>query len=290
MSDLSLLVVGGTQVGKTHYGGQLFRRLQDGKSGQIQIDGMPDSVEPLKDVLISLSRGRSADHTSTEVYEEIVLPFSWGNGIKARLVWPDYGGEQIEQIVKNRRVPHKWTERIQSSDGWLFFIRPSKIRPTEDILTRPRSVELLKHTSARKSRENETSVILSDQAYLVELLQILLYVRGIGIRRRLRSPSLVILLSCWDEVENIGEPNTPVGCLHRFAPMVSSFVESNWHTEAMEVYCLSSLGRSLSSDTQDRAFISAGPEKQGWVITPSGDQSTDLTIPIVSLMRKVAAR
>src|SRR5437870_12032456 len=105
MRDLnapSLLIVGGTKAGKTHYGGQVLRRLET-KKYPLRIVGAPSDLTPFQEVLDSLAEGRSAPHTPTSFYRESIWDIRHENrGYQSQLVWPDYGGEQVEDIVKKR--------------------------------------------------------------------------------------------------------------------------------------------------------------------------------------------
>ena len=67
-----ILIIGEHDVGKTHYGGQLLKRLMD-SGGQLRMDGAADNLEPFETVMDSLNEGRLADHTPTAIYKESVL-------------------------------------------------------------------------------------------------------------------------------------------------------------------------------------------------------------------------
>src|SRR5438876_335995 len=122
---VSILLVGSTKTGKTHYGAQLLKRLNDG-DGTLVMDGVAENITLFEEALACLSNGRSAGHTPSGVYHESVWPvrFKGGTGSgRAQVVWPDYAGEQVEHITEHRQVTRQWKERIRQANGWLLFIR-----------------------------------------------------------------------------------------------------------------------------------------------------------------------
>ena len=90
---------------------------------------------------------------------------------------------------------------------------------------------------------------------------------------------LVVLLTCWDEMEN---PGKPIEELHERLPMLRDFVVTNWKEPS--VLGLSALGRALDQDRPDEEYVSQGSEKFGYVILEDGTRRTDLTLPIRKLL------
>src|ERR1700741_2289424 len=137
----SLLIVGGTKAGKTHYGGQLLRRLE-AKKGQLKTISAPTDRTPFQEVLEQLAQGKSAAHTPSGTYRESIWEVGTNDGaLKSQLVWPDYAGEQIENIVVRRQITDPWVRRIREANGWLFFVRLGLISIPENVLERPRPPE-----------------------------------------------------------------------------------------------------------------------------------------------------
>ena len=269
--DKSILLIGESDVGKSHYGGQLLKRLMQ-EGGRIRMDGQPTNLEPFEAVMAKLDTGLSADHTATATYHESRWPIVDDEGRKAELVWPDYGGEQIKNIIDERRLSHVWLNRIARSSAWLLLIRLQKIRADDDIFSRPLASLQGNSSESRKAG-------LSDQARLIELLQMLVYVRSTSDNRLSRLPRLVVLLTCWDEMEVQGRP---IDVLDERLPMFGDFVASNW--EDSSVLGLSALGRRLDSEEPDEDYINQGAEQFGYVVLEDGVSSPDLTLPIRTLL------
>ena len=269
--DKSILLIGESDVGKSHYGGQLLKRLMQ-EDGRIRMDGAATNLEPFEAVMAKLDEGLSAGHTPITTYDESHWPIIDDEGRKADLIWPDYGGEQIKNIIDERRLPRVWMNRVARSSAWLLLIRLQKIRAEDDIFSRPLA-------SLKGSSTEAREVPLSDQARLIELLQMLVHVRSTSDGRMRRLPRLVVLLTCWDEMET---HEKPMDVLHKHLSMFSDFVASNWEEPA--VLGLSALGRRLDSQDPDEDYITHGSEQFGYVVLEDGTPSPDLTLPIRKLL------
>lgn len=266
----SILLIGESGVGKTHYGAQLLRRLMN-VEGALRMDGAATNLEPFEAALESLNEGRAADHTARSVYVDSLWPVADGAGRKATLVWPEYGGEQIKSMVEARRLPEAWQTRIGEADIWLLLLRLQQTRVGEDIFSKPLS-------DLRGSSIENREVQTSDQARIVELLQMLQFARDAVAQGRAR-PELGILLTCWDEAGAEGEP---AATLAERLPLVSAFVASNWPNRV--VMGLSALERPLSPQNRDLEYAARGPESFGYVVDPDGARSSDLTLPLHALI------
>ena len=269
--DKSILLIGESDVGKSHYGGQLLKRLMQ-EDGQIRMDGAATNIEPFQAVMACLDAGLSAGHTPTATYQESRWPIIDNEEHKADLIWPDYGGEQVKHIIDERRLPQVWLNRITQSSAWLLLIRLQKIRAGDDIFSRPLAALKGRSTEAREAG-------LSDQARLIELLQMLAYIWSTSNERLDRSPRLVVLLTCWDEMER---PGKPIDELCERLPLFGDFVASKW--EDSSVLGLSALGQALDNQKPDEDYITKGSERFGYVVLEDGTHSPDLTQPIRKLL------
>lgn len=269
--DKSILLIGESGVGKSHYGAQLLKRLMQ-EDGRIRMRGAATNLQPFEAVMASLDAGLSADHTATSIYHESRWPIIDDQGRRADLIWPDYGGEQVKDIIDDRRLPRSWLTRIAESSAWLLMIRLQTMRAADDIFSRPL-------TSLRGNSKDSREGRLSDQARLIELLQMLLYAQSTSGNRISRSPRLVVLLTCWDEMKS---PGTPIDVFHKRLPMLSDFVASNW-TDC-SVIGLSALARSLDKKKPDKDYVIKGSEQFGYVVLEDATQSPDLTLPIQELL------
>ena len=71
----SILLIGESGVGKTHYGAQLLKRLMKGDC-QLRMNGAASNLEPFEAAMESLNEGMAADHTPTPTYVDSVWPIA----------------------------------------------------------------------------------------------------------------------------------------------------------------------------------------------------------------------
>lgn len=286
---MNLLIIGTSGTGKTHYTGQFLIRLNTRES-RLRLDAAPQDLTPYEDVLDCLNEGRTAAHTASGVYHQTPLSVRDEQNRKAVLMWSDYAGEQIKQMVQARSADSRWLKKLTTSDGWLFFVRLGDVEKREDLISRPpgQSLGLNKTSNAVGGEQSlETESSFSSVAQHVELLQVLLAMSGRGLLTPLGKPNLLVLLSCWDDVVRAGEASDgdlPADVLRRRMPMLSQFIASNWQKEAFAVYGLSSLEKTLDSKNSDDEFLNRGPENFGFVIEPDGTKNSDLTLPVAALL------
>ncbi|MGN8544845.1 hypothetical protein ACQPTN_07615 [Bradyrhizobium sp. 13971] len=266
----SILLLGESGVGKTHYGAQLLNRLMN-VEGVLRMEGQSTNLLPFQSAMNSLQEGRAADHTATSTYSESVWPIKDGSGRHADLVWPDYGGEQIKRMIETRRIPNAWRERITTSPAWLMLVRLQALRIGDDIFSKPLA-------ALRSSSAVAAEGPVSDQARMIELLQMLLFVGSMG-DRPLERPRLVVLLTCWDE---LGFEGAPKAVLKERLPLFWTFIRSSWG--APTVLGVSALERPLSPNERDPDYVAKGPENFGYVVSADGSRSPDLTLPIQLLL------
>ncbi|MBK1680406.1 hypothetical protein [Rhodocyclus tenuis] len=269
----TILLVGESNVGKTHYGAQFLKRLMV-KACALKMSGAPTNLEAFTTALSCLTEGKSTDHTPANIYVESAWPIADEAGRHAELVWPDYGGEQVRNLVMQRRIPAAWRERVLEASDWVLLIRLHSLRSEDDLFSRP-----LQSFAATETQEAAPAYEPSDQARIVELLQMLLYLAQFHLDRPLRKPRLTILLSCWDELETT---ELPPNLLASRLPMLWSFVRSNWTCPA--VFGLSALERALSKTEADLEYATRGPEEFGYIVLPDGVKKPDITLPIQRLM------
>ena len=269
----SILLIGESDVGKSHYGGQLLKRLMKA-DGRIRMDGAASNLEPFEAVMARLDTGMSADHTAVTTYEESVWPIIDDEDRKAHLIWPEYGGEQVKDLIDTKRIPVAWRTRVVQSPAWLLLIRLQQVRTGDDIFSRPLA-------DLTENRAENQEAQLSDQARLIELLQMLVHVRSAHDGHTGRLPRLLVLLTCWDEME-IEPEEYPVDVLRRYLPMLCDFMGSNWQDSL--VFGLSALGRRLDKDERDMDYVTRGSEQFGYVVLEDGTRSPDLTLPIRKLL------
>jgi hypothetical protein len=71
----TILLVGESNVGKTHYGAQFLKRLMV-KACALKMSGAPTNLEAFNTALSCLTEGKSTDHTPANTYVESVWPIT----------------------------------------------------------------------------------------------------------------------------------------------------------------------------------------------------------------------
>ena len=115
-TENNVLIIGGPNAGKTHFGGQLYGRLNSRKfSYKIAPHNRPSDLTIFQDVIDKLSEGKRAGHTEASANRNIELKIDDEHGNKIIFAFPDYAGEQVKSIVESRRINTIWKEYIDSS-------------------------------------------------------------------------------------------------------------------------------------------------------------------------------
>jgi hypothetical protein len=267
----SVLLLGESNVGKTHYGAQVLKRLIVGRSS-LRMRGQATNLGPFEQAMESLADGCATGHTPSESYEESIWPVGDEKGNHAQLIWPDYGGEQIKNLIADHRIAVAWRDRVLTATDWILLVRLHTLKGDADIFSRSLS-------TLGNSHVNEVAHKPSDQARLIELLQMLLHICPASRDSLIETPTLTILLSCWDEVE---AKSAPREVLRTNLPMFCDFVESVWNDPT--VMGLSALERPLSEDHADQDYAIRGPESFGYIVHPQGQDDPDITWPITRLI------
>jgi hypothetical protein len=277
----NILIIGGPNAGKTHFGGQLYGRLNSRQfEYKISPNNRPSDLTIFEDVLIKLAEGKRAGHTESSANRTIQLSAENSNGDTVTFSFPDYAGEQVKMLVDNRRINDLWKEYIDNSSSWILFVRLDEIEILEDLINRgiPSPDEIQK-------RQNVTPPVkISDVAYFVELLQTLIYIKGVSTLHKTRKPKLTIILSCWDLLK-VKKTAIPSDILKEHLPLLWDFVNNNWNEKAFSVLGLSSTEKTLSDDPDDD-YIDRTPIDFGYVVNEMGKREKDLTLSIPKFIGK----
>lgn len=239
-SPPKLLVIGGYSAGKTHFGAQLLSRLQS-RTCTFQLREASPSLVLLEEALVRLSEGMTTSHTSRELFGTILLPIVDTVGRQVDVVWPEFGGEQVDDFVATRRMSSEWIGRIEEANSWILMLRLMQLRTDEDLVNK--AYDSAVDQPADKTQPLERSDAIghgawSAQARLLELMQMLLYFKEASLRSRVSIPRLTVLLSCWDELAK-PEGTVPSSVLQEYLPLFADFLTANWMPNEFAIYGLS---------------------------------------------------
>lgn len=274
-TENNVLIIGGPNAGKTHFGGQLYGRLNSRLFNyKIAPNNRPTDLTIFQEVINKLSEGKRAGHTEASANRNIELKIEDDSGNKIIFAFPDYAGEQVNFIVDNRRINTVWKQYIDASNSWMLFVRLDEAKPVEDIINKgiPGADEI------KKRNATPPPIKVSDTAHFIELLQMLLYTKGIPTLNKISKPNLTIVLSCWD-VLNLPDSTKPIDILRERLPLLYYFLNNNWTDESLSVIGLSSTEKTLT-DEADEEYIDKTPINFGYIINEKGEQQKDLTLSI----------
>lgn len=274
-TENKVLIIGGPNAGKTHFGGQFYGRLISRKFNyKIAANNLPADLTIFEDVLNKLSDGKRAGHTEASANRNIELKIDDEGGHEIVFAFPDYAGEQVNFIVDNRRLNAIWKLYIDTSSSWMLFVRLDDLKPVEDIINKgiPEPEEIKKRNST------PPPVKVSDAAHFVELLQMLLYIKGIPSFNKINKPNLTIVLSCWDLLKQ-SDNTVPIEVLKERLPLLYYFVKNTWTEKSFSVIGLSSTEKTLT-DEADEEYIDKTPINFGYIINPIGEKENDSTLSI----------
>jgi len=266
VSNDSILIVGQPNSGKTTYIAQFLTRVQKRKSS-INLIKIPENIKAINNARQRLSMGEEPEATPADQNVELVIPINVDEK-NIDLVFPDYGGEQVNTMIELMEINKNWQKLVATSDRWIHFIRPHEIVPEYDL-----SISSYDAIETTKSTTFE-SPALSDQSKFIELLQILLHTKNIGVKHLISIPKLTIVLTCWDELQTDGKP---VDVLREKLPMFLHFVETVWGKETFEILGLSAQGFPLTTPEAKDKYLDELPENFGYMIDREGVEDKDIT-------------
>ena len=262
----SILIIGKPQSTKTRFLTQFTIRAEKGESSVKLIDH-PDDLSSISEDRKRAYMGQKATRTTAGTRSKIELKVQIG-GQEVDLTYPDSDGEQVNEIIKNRQVSSGWKDDVENSNYWVLFIRPND-------LDTPFNTSMKSTDIKRNQGEVQEANTLMDRNFFIELIQILLFLKGIGHKKKVSTPRLVVALTCWDELK-AKKGELPEDILKKVLPLFAQFIASIWDQNAISIYGLSPQGKELS-DKSDDDFTDSLPENNGYIILPDGQKSEDIT-------------
>lgn len=267
----SILIIGKPGSAKTTFLAQFVTIARKAKSS-VKFWKTPENIQPIEAAIKKLRAGEETETTHADDNLVITLPVTIkGNNIE--MVCPDYGGEQINSILNLREINSHWSNLISNSNSWIIFIRPQKLESNYDLSNKSYT------ENAENTKSNSVpEFIVSDQSSIIELIQIMLFIKKVGYQKAITSPKLTIALTCWDEVQ---EQITPEVYLEKSLPFLNQFLRKNWTEDVLKVMGVSAQGFELKTQENKDKYLDDGPDKFAYVVKGnSTEQVKDLTLLI----------
>lgn len=265
----SILLIGRPHSSKTVFLTQFYSRLQKGKS-KLTLYKPVANITPISAAREALANGNEPEPTPPEMSTEFLLPIQIAEK-QIDLLCPEYGGEQVDNIVNNREVGQLWKDALALSSDWILFIRLNSVNKSMDIsdVTYKGKKEQNKEKTTDESDYN-----ISDQSFFIELLQILLHYKKYDYHFRNQDLKLTVVLTCWDEMNT---QKQPVEMLKARLPLFNDFIKANWKAESLKVIGLSAQGFALDKEENKEKYRVEGPEQFGYLVQADGTHIKDIT-------------
>lgn len=267
----SILLIGKPHSGKTTFIAQLCARV-DSNNSSLKLYKAIEDRTPIIEATRELAKGNEVKTTPTDKSTVIHLPLQYGDD-KIDFDCPDYGGEQVNHIIENREVDSKWAKSINQTDNWILFIKLTDISTSYDLTNKTIKPEVLENGNG-----NSEEFSISDQSSFIELLQILLHIKGQDAHFRNSTTKLTVVLTCWDELNSSLKPKDE---LKKSLPLLLNFIEANWDESRINLLGLSAQGFSLKEEVNKKKYQEIGSENFGFMINANGKNIDDITQIII---------
>jgi hypothetical protein len=267
----SILLIGKPHSSKTVFLSQFYSKLQKNKS-KLKLYKPVEDLSPISGAREALALGEEPQTTPAEKSIKFYLPIQTEKD-KVDLQCPEYGGEQILNIVENRALDKQWIKSVSESNSWILFIRLNNLDKPLDISDVTFAEE---RRVAKGMIENDSEYKISDQAFFIELLQILLHYKNSNYHLVNHEVKLTVVLTCWDEMKEV-ENKLPIEVLQSKLPLFLSFVKSNWASDYLNIIGLSAQEFALDSEENQEKYQIEGPEEFGYLILSNGERIGDIT-------------
>jgi hypothetical protein len=265
MND-SILLIGKPHSSKTVFLSQFYSRLQK-KRSRLKLYKPVTDLSPISIARDALANGREPQPTPSETSSNFFLPIEMGDK-QIDLLCPEYGGEQVINIIETREINENWKNAIHSSQSWILFIRLNSVNQHTDISDVTYGEEANVKTTPEEYQ-------MSDQSFFIELLQIILYHKNYDYHFLNDKLRLTVVLTCWDEMTNPEE--LPVNKFKTQLPLLHNFINTNWSDTNWKVVGLSAQGFALDTEERKEKYQIEGPEQFGYLIQADGVETKDIT-------------
>lgn len=269
--DSNLLMIGLRGSGKTSYLAALWHYLESGEANdRLSVPSLQPNREYLnaaRDNWLSLY---PAVRTSLRSEQNVVLPlYDAQTQAKTTISLPDLSGESFRLQWATRKAANSYVRYAKNCRGVFLFIHPQGITRTHPIKP-PIASEIQEDDNFSETitpGEQWTPDKSSTQVQLVDVLQILLYLREV--RPKLR---LALIVSAWDLVKaNIA----PAVWLDIRMPLLSQYIRSNYEKISSEAFGVSAQGGDL---TADRRILESAATPSSRCFSVIGNRTTRATI------------
>lgn len=302
MNELSVLLIGGPDSGKTNFVGCLWEALNDRK-GELVAPTAPQRVKYVEDALEHLMQGRFAPRTDpgTEDHaESFSIPVYKKDSPDAdprHIVVPDVTGELWKNAVETSLISPAWMTALEEAHGVLLFVRvgsDQNVAPLDWVTSarllslRAKRVAAAAKAQAAEARveveaqepEEQPPAVIPTQVQLCELIRFLEHASR---AKGAKSPKRVaILVTAWDRVDDMRSKAGPRAYIGSEFPLLDGRLTSLANLE-VEVFGVSVVGGDFVDQEFQKAYLDGDPKAAGYVVRSTGgkvERVHDLTVPV----------
>lgn len=214
------------------------------------------------------------------------------NSEKAKLIFPDLGGETFDTQVETRRCKQDFVDGFSDDDGIMLFVSANtkedylSVVELNDRLPPDEGTDLAEVAQDEKNEAEKSSDLvewapkmLPEQVRIVQILTDLLRQPFFWRRRR-----LAFIISAWDLVEP--SDRLPMDWLETNLPLVHQFLMSNKQAFETKIFGVSAQGFDLADEKAVNNASVDDPSKRINIVAEDSS-GCDLSAPIVWLMREI---
>lgn len=165
-------------------------------------------------------------------------------------------------------------------------VDPSKPVPVEDSSTCFPSELLPQDLDDRTPVTDPREQVCPPTAVaLVEVLQFLRHERGLDLGELPDADSfrVAVVVSCWDSVPEDWRKQGPYPFVEKHFPLLYDFLCTNFHSDGVRFFGLSSTGGDLTDETFRRKYEQSEPEHMGELVYHPSPTGSPVSVPDIAL-------
>ena len=278
--EKTVLLVGGSDSGKTNYMGRIWLAINDNLGG-LEVDGTPNDLEYLNDIANHYYKGQFAPHTAHEVRNKVTIPVKTPPGTplfsQSKLIIPDVSGEEWTNIYKKRGWTEEWESTMSTVTGCLVFVRVDS-----DLNISP--IDWIKWSQLFEDNMQE-EIEIPTQVILIDWLQCLFSVFAEKGNDFL--PRIGIIITAYDLIPEDQKALGPDTYLKENFPLFWQFIHANNDKLNIRIFGTSIASGDFNKDPEFRNKFLENPKEAGFVVSQSGDAviiDKNITLPIIWAM------
>jgi hypothetical protein len=274
-----MLMLGFTGSGKTTFLAALWHHLEAAESlARLELEQLqPDRnyLNAIRDNWLSLKPVPRTPLRASAPVSMVLRDKICGTSIE--LSMPDLSGETYHLQWVTRKATISYAQLASECSGAFLFVHPAEVRRTHALKPangwRVDSEE--EHGSRIEPSKTWTPEQTSTQVQLVDLIQLLMYLRSV--KQPLR---LAVIISAWDLIK---ARVSPIGWVESRLPLLSQFLHANRDRFASEVFGVSAQGGDLERD-RDALLGYLTPSERPRAVMGNSIDNTRITKPLEFLL------